>query len=383
MTRITLPPTQLNNYAERYLIREEISTDRYAKRYHAYDRKKKKYVELHALHPHLYKNVIHRQTIYTRLRTRAAIEHPNLVPILNVGIAEDKLVWITPLRDKAKSLDHLQFGHLSNPQITLIMEQLGQSITHLHTHDFIHGQIASHHILHQPNGTVQLTGCVLLDQYDTVTINDALYLSPEQAETRKPLTSPKADIYALGIVLYRMIEGELPIEVNGLRPETVLQWHITGSLPPLTHLKQWQIPVFDMVRRDPTNRKFAMPTPHHADSAQAGETKRNPRSHQPIHQPMQRGRSNRSQRWSRRIRSLFTMPLRRKWLTMIITALLIVGFVMFQHGSLIGTQGASTIDEFLFTVQDHMTQISRQIGFNEPQSTGEITPTAVSSTPIP
>src|SRR5699024_4533698 len=100
-----------------------------------------------------------------------------------------------------------------------IMEQILDGIAYAHKNDVIHRDIKPHNILIDKNGNVKITDfgiAVALSQNSITQTNSLLgsvqYISPEQA--RGNVVTKQSDIYSLGIVLYELLTGTVPFEVE-------------------------------------------------------------------------------------------------------------------------------------------------------------------------
>lgn len=98
-----------------------------------------------------------------------------------------------------------------------IMSQILSAIDIAHRHNIIHRDIKPQNILITENNEVKITDfgiAVVLSDTSLTQTNTLLgsvhYLSPEQA--RGGSATVKSDIYALGVVLYELITGEVPYD---------------------------------------------------------------------------------------------------------------------------------------------------------------------------
>jgi serine/threonine-protein kinase len=89
------------------------------------------------------------------------------------------------------------------------------------------------------------------------------YISPEQARG-DPAVTPKADVYALGLLMYRMLAGALPFEARSA--DDMLRQHLTAVPQPLADRlkgRASKLPeglsglVDSMIRKDPVQRPEA------------------------------------------------------------------------------------------------------------------------------
>lgn len=88
-----------------------------------------------------------------------------------------------------------------------------------HEHRIIHRDLKPQNILIDEHGTVKITDfgiAIALSETSITQTNTMLgsvhYLSPEQA--RGSMATNQSDIYAVGIILYEMLTGNVPLMVN-------------------------------------------------------------------------------------------------------------------------------------------------------------------------
>ena len=164
-----------------------------------------------------------------------SLTHPNIVSIYDVGEDED-MHYIVMEYIKGKTLKQYiqEFSPLSSARSVHIMKQLTSAIAHAHENGIIHRDIKPQNILMDEEGNVKITdfgiatslGATSYTQTNSV-IGTVHYLSPEQA--RGGLATMKSDIYALGIVLYELLTGELPF--SGESAVSIALKHLQAETP--------------------------------------------------------------------------------------------------------------------------------------------------------
>ena len=164
-----------------------------------------------------------------------SLTHPNIVTVYDVGEDED-MHYIVMEYIKGKTLKQYiqEFSPLSAARSVHIMKQLTSAITHAHENGIIHRDIKPQNILMDQEGNVKITdfgiatslGATSYTQTNTV-IGTVHYLSPEQA--RGGIATEKSDIYALGIVLYELLTGELPF--SGESAVSIALKHLQSETP--------------------------------------------------------------------------------------------------------------------------------------------------------
>ena len=144
--------------------------------------------------------------------------HHNIVEVYDVDQEEGQQYIVM---EYVRGTDLKQFIKDNTP-ITLelvvsIMSQILSAIELAHKHNLIHRDIKPQNILITENNQVKITdfGIAIAVTDTSITQTNTLlgsvhYLSPEQA--RGANATMKSDIYALGVVLYELITGQVPFD---------------------------------------------------------------------------------------------------------------------------------------------------------------------------
>ncbi len=144
------------------------------------------------------------------------LNHPNIVEIYDVGNDGDKQ-FIVMEYVKGKTLKQLisSRGALYKEEAVSIMIQLTSAINEAHINGIIHRDIKPQNVLVKDDGTVKMSDfgialaqdAIQLTQTDSV-VGSVHYLAPELARGEK--ATYQSDIYALGIVFYELLVGDVP-----------------------------------------------------------------------------------------------------------------------------------------------------------------------------
>ena len=164
-----------------------------------------------------------------------SLAHPNIVSVYDVG-DDGEMHYIVMEYIKGKTLKQYiqEFSPLSPARSTHIMKQLTSAISHAHDNGIIHRDIKPQNILVDQDGNVKITdfgiattlGATSYTQTNSV-IGTVHYLSPEQA--RGGMATKASDIYALGIVLYELLTGQLPF--SGESAVSIALKHLQTETP--------------------------------------------------------------------------------------------------------------------------------------------------------
>lgn len=162
-------------------------------------------------------------------------EHPNILPFLEFGEGEDLLYTVTPFIASGTLDDLLKQvgGKFSAMQALPIIQQLCNAIQYAHEHDVIHGNIKPSNVFVASDGRVLLADFGIVRGYDDsqqsltrVGWGSAEYAAPEQS---LGVLRRASDIYALGVLLFRILTGYPPF--TGQSPVEVLLKHVRQQTP--------------------------------------------------------------------------------------------------------------------------------------------------------
>jgi Tol biopolymer transport system component len=179
------------------------------------------------------------------IRTTATLSHPHIVPLHDSGDAGGIVFYVMPYVEGESLQDRLdREGQLSVAEAIRIACDIASALDYAHRHGVVHRDVKPANILlHEGRALVADFGIALaLEGSDggvrltesRVSIGTPQYMSPEQAMGEKRITG-RADIFALGAMLYEMLAGEPPF--TGDSAQTVIAKMMTTSPVPIRELR--------------------------------------------------------------------------------------------------------------------------------------------------
>ncbi|MEM7260636.1 MAG: protein kinase, partial [Planctomycetota bacterium] len=157
----------------------------------------------------------------TEARALAELNHPNIVAVYEQGEHEGSYYLVMEFVDGVSLRDVMEERRLTPEEAFQIIPSLCSALEYAHTKNIIHRDIKPENILVDRAGTpriadfglVRIVGdaapATRLTKTQTV-LGTLDYMAPEQREGCRDIDH-RADIYSLGVVLYEMLTGELPI----------------------------------------------------------------------------------------------------------------------------------------------------------------------------
>lgn len=166
-----------------------------------------------------------------------ALAHPNIVEIYDVGDYKGHhyiVMEFVPGRTLKQVIRAR--GPLMKEEAVDIMKQLTSAVAEAHTKGIIHRDIKPQNVIVKADGSVKILdfgiatakGSMQLTQANNV-MGSVHYLAPELAKGEQ--ASAQSDIYALGIVLYEMLAGDVPFKAD--QAVQVALRHMRDPMPSL------------------------------------------------------------------------------------------------------------------------------------------------------
>jgi ABC-type oligopeptide transport system substrate-binding subunit/serine/threonine protein kinase len=205
-----------------------------------------------------------RSGLLREARSVAQLNHPNIVSVYDAGEAqagpaEGAFPFVVMELVDGPSLHQSRPGRLEDT--LTIARQVCAALEHAHAHGVVHRDLKPENVLLAPGGTAKLNDFGLarsmvsrVSREGTIA-GTVFYLAPELALGKE--FDGRADLYALGVMLYELVTGELPFVAED--PIAVLSQHLYAPVVPPRARNAAVPPVLDalitrLLSKDPRAR---------------------------------------------------------------------------------------------------------------------------------
>ncbi|WP_273361410.1 serine/threonine-protein kinase [Simplicispira suum] len=158
-----------------------------------------------------------RARFFREAQSAGRLQHPHIVAIYDAG-DEDGLVWIA--MERLQGHDLSQFSQAANllavPVVLDIAARVAEALDYAHQHQVVHRDIKPSNILYDAaSDSVKVTDfgiARITDNSRTKTglvLGTPSFMAPEQIAGHK--ADGRCDLYALGVTLYQLLTGSLPL----------------------------------------------------------------------------------------------------------------------------------------------------------------------------
>jgi serine/threonine-protein kinase len=176
------------------------------------------------------------QRFYREAQAAAQLNHPNLVPVYEVGQHGALHYFSMAFVGGGTLADHMD--RFRDPKTAVaLMEKVARAVQYAHCHHILHRDLKPSNILLGEQGEPLVSDFGLAKMLDSGlaltrpgdVVGTPLYMAPEQATGRSDQVSPASDIWALGVILYELLTGQRPF--GGKSREDLLR-DIQAADPP-------------------------------------------------------------------------------------------------------------------------------------------------------
>jgi eukaryotic-like serine/threonine-protein kinase len=156
-------------------------------------------------------------------RRLARVRHPNVLVVHGADEHDGRMgLWTDFVRGKSLEEYFRHEGLLSAREATLIGLDLCRALAAVHAARLVHRDVKTGNVMREEGGRIVLMdfGCVAEMPTQGVGLTGgrvegtAITMAPEQL--RGVIAGPATDLYALGVLLYRIVSGRYPIEAKSL-----------------------------------------------------------------------------------------------------------------------------------------------------------------------
>jgi serine/threonine-protein kinase len=209
-----------------YLLRGLLGVGGMAEVYQAMDRRLEREVAVKVLPASLAADPSYVQRFYTEAKQVAALHHPHIVPIYAFGEERGIFYHVMPLLHGSLRDRLLKDGPLAPAEAVRLVCQIASALGAAHTLGLVHRDVKPENILLDAEGNALLTDFGIARELAVLRqagvartlagtgmpVGTPEYMAPEQL--RGEPCDQRADMYALGAVLYELLTGVAPHEAD-------------------------------------------------------------------------------------------------------------------------------------------------------------------------
>jgi tRNA A-37 threonylcarbamoyl transferase component Bud32 len=185
--------------------------------YRAWDREVKRPVAIKVLRESAAMSDVARERFHREAQAAGGLSHPNVVVVYDVGEAGGRFFIALELVDGRSLGDAIRKGTAREELLKLLI-QASRGVAAAHARDIVHRDLKPQNILVTPAGEAKVgdfglahLGAATLGLTRAgSTLGTPLYMAPEQVKGDLQRITPRTDVYALGAILFEILNGTPP-----------------------------------------------------------------------------------------------------------------------------------------------------------------------------
>jgi serine/threonine-protein kinase len=182
----------------------------------------------------LYEDFVHNRTMLARFRREAEaaarLHHPNVSSVLDVGETPDGHQLMVMDLVEGRSLGELMETWLGQERIIHLVRQILQGLEHAHGAGLVHRDLKPDNVIVELDqhgkevprivdfgiATLRTDEAAAMNRLTEtgMLLGTPLYMAPEQAKGE--IVDHRADLFALGVILFEMLSGTTPFEGSAM-----------------------------------------------------------------------------------------------------------------------------------------------------------------------
>ncbi|MEQ1750176.1 MAG: protein kinase, partial [Prosthecobacter sp.] len=175
-------------------------------------------VAIKIMHRHHGADYAYAERFRREAQALAQMNHPNIVSVYDFGIVGDYLHYVMEYVEGTDLHQTMSCGLLTQARVLEILPEVCDALGYAHSKGIVHRDIKPANILIAQDGRVKVADFGLAKRFDqqgtmltqsNMAMGTPDYAAPEQYDS-KAIIDQRADIYALGVMLYQMLTGTLP-----------------------------------------------------------------------------------------------------------------------------------------------------------------------------
>ena len=205
-----------DQYKGRYRLDRVLGEGGFGLVYLAFDEELQRQVAIKVPKRERFKQPEDADAYLSEARVVASLDHPNIVPVFDMGRTEDGSIYVVSKFIEGSTLDdRIKVGRAAERDTAQLVVTVAVALQHAHDRRLIHRDIKPANILLDKSDTpfVADFGLAIREEDYLKQSNMAgtpAYMSPEQIRGEGHRLDGRSDIFSLGVILYELLTGEKP-----------------------------------------------------------------------------------------------------------------------------------------------------------------------------
>lgn len=242
-----------------YTIERELGVGGMARVYLAVQTSLERRVALKVMAPALAADPSFSKRFLREARTIAALTHPNVVAIYEVGVTAEQLHYFSMQYLPGGDLAQRMRRGIEPAETVRVLSGIAKALGFAHQQEVVHRDVTPGNVMFDASDTPVLTDFGIARALSGssritstgVSIGTSSYMSPEQA--RGGDVDARSDLYSLGVLAFEALTGKTPYQ--GVDGFAVAYAHVFEPIPRLPgEFRAWQPFIDKALAKDPRDR---------------------------------------------------------------------------------------------------------------------------------
>ncbi|MDX1614063.1 MAG: protein kinase [Candidatus Promineifilaceae bacterium] len=226
-----------------YEITEEVGQGGMAAVYRAYHSSMQRYVAIKIIRRSILGDRTIRERFTREARLIARLEHPHLLPVHDFAADHDPPYIVMRFLEGGTLKQVIEAGGMPQGEMLYMLRQIGSALDYAHRRSVVHRDLKPSNIMVDTEGNAFVADFgiarVVDPSVEQLTVTGAVvgtpaYMAPEQIQDQENIDH-RADLYALGVIVYEMLSGQHPFERES--PIKILMAHLSERAPDIRAVK--------------------------------------------------------------------------------------------------------------------------------------------------
>jgi hypothetical protein len=219
VSRPSVPTATLTSVG-RFVIRAKLGAGAFGTVYRAYDPQLEREVALKVPNPGVMTDAKRAERFLREAKAAARLRHPHIVPVFDAGKDGDQYYIASAFIDGKTLADDIPERGTDFARAARLARELAEALAYAHEEGIVHRDVKPQNVMIDKQDRLHLMDFGLAARQeeearltrDGTVMGTPAYMAPEQARGNSADVTPAADQYAVGVVLYELLTGEVPFK---------------------------------------------------------------------------------------------------------------------------------------------------------------------------